>query len=100
MLVVLLAQLPMGSVQAQDSAAFTLAPGEARWARMGASYRDIRICNDLASQGDLTAIVGEHQPLVLAPGRCKWDHGDRILLRNDSNAPVIGLYQVTGVHQS
>jgi hypothetical protein len=99
-LVVLLAQLPMGSLQAQDSAAFTLAPGEIRWVHIGSSYRDIRICNDVASKGDLTAIVGEHQPLVLVPGRCKWEHGDRMLLRNDSNAPVNGLYQVTGVHQS
>ena len=73
----------------------TLAAGEILTIRTSVVYRDIKVCNDSASQGDLLAAFGSNEPVRLAPGMCHWDHGDRITLHNDSAATVASTYRVS-----
>jgi hypothetical protein len=100
MLAGLALQLLAGAALAADGGAFTLAPGEVRSASVGSTDREIHVCNDFGSAGDLVAIIGDHDPLLLAPGVCKWGHGGRITLRNDSKSIVRCAFQVVGKHQS
>jgi len=49
----------------------TLAAGEILTIRTSVVYRDIKVCNDSASQGDLLAAFGSNEPVRLAPGMCQ-----------------------------
>ena len=100
MLAALAVLLLAGAALAADGGTFTLAPGEVRSVSVGSTDREIHVCNDLGSAGDLTVVIGDHDPLRLAPGICKWEHGGRITLRNDSRSNVSCFFQVTGKHQS
>ena len=73
----------------------TLAAGETLTIRTSVVYRDIKVCNDSASQGDLLAVFGSDEPVRLAPGMCQWDRGDRITLRNDSAETIASTYRVS-----
>jgi hypothetical protein len=83
-----------------DSGMASLAPGETFSTRINGVYRDIRVCNDVGSAGDLTAIIGDHEPVRLAPGICHYSQGGRVRLRNDSRGGVRAIYLVSGIHQS
>jgi hypothetical protein len=89
--------LGMGSLRvpvlAADFGSFTLAPGESRTIHIGASYRNIRVCNDLGSAGSFEVAIGDHDPVVLQPGLCRRDSGDGIALRSLSAESATGLYQ-------
>ena len=74
---------------------FTLAPGTARTVRASAIYRDIRLCNNAGSGGDLIAIVSGQDPLRLAPGECEWVKGDVLLLQNASTGTIAPSYKVS-----
>jgi hypothetical protein len=80
-------------VLAADAGAFLLSPRESRAIRLGATYADIRLCNDLGSAGILEAIIGAHEAIQLAPGICARQTGDAIQLRNASAGPVSGIYR-------
>jgi len=73
----------------------TLAAGESRIIRAGTVYRDIKVCNDVESRGDLLAAIGGSDPVRLSPGMCQWDRGDSIILRNESTATVASTYKVS-----
>ena len=73
----------------------TLAAGETLTIGTSVVYRDIKVCNDSASGGDLLASFGSDEPVRLAPGMCHWDHGDHITLRNDSAATIASTYRVS-----
>jgi hypothetical protein len=73
----------------------TLAAGETVTISTSVVYRDIKVCNDSASQGDLLAAFGSNEPVRLAPGMCQWDRGDRITLRNDSATTIASTYRVS-----
>ena len=77
------------------SGSTTLIAGETLTIRTSVVYRDIKVCNDSASQGDLLAAFGSNEPVRLAPGMCQWDRGDRITLRNDSAATIASAYRVS-----
>jgi len=77
------------------SGSTTLTAGETLTIRTSVVYRDIKVCNDSASQGDLLAAFGSNEPVRLAPGMCQWDRGDRITLRNDSAATIASAYRVS-----
>src|SRR6516164_1731000 len=77
------------------SGSTTLIAGETLTIRTSVVYRDIKVCNDSASQGDLLAAFGSDEPVRLAPGMCQWDRGDRITLRNDSAATIASAYRVS-----
>ncbi|HZT20353.1 MAG TPA: hypothetical protein VFA23_13185 [Dongiaceae bacterium] len=71
-----------------------LAPGQTRMVRAAVVYRDIRVCNDTGSAGDLTVLTGASGPLRLAPGMCEWHRGDGFTLRNDSAGVILATYKV------
>jgi hypothetical protein len=78
---------------AADAGAFVLAPEETRAVRLGATYADIRVCNDLGSTGILEAVIGTHEAIRLAPGICARQTGDAVQLRNASAGLVSGIYR-------
>ena len=74
----------------------TLAPGETRIIHTGLVYRDIKLCNESQSQGNLLAIIGGNEAVWLAPGMCARQPGDTITLSNESAGSVILTYLVSG----
>ena|SRR6516164_742856 len=53
------------------SGSTTLTAEETITIRTSVVYRDIKVCNDSASQGDLLAAFGSNEPVRLAPGMCQ-----------------------------
>jgi hypothetical protein len=78
---------------AAEFGSFSLQPGETRDIRIGSTYRTIRLCNDSESAGVLQAVIGDHDPIQLAPGLCAEDSGDTIQVRNAANGTVSGIYR-------
>jgi hypothetical protein len=101
-LLVTLVALPLGEkAYAGDSGAVVLLSGGQRFSvRINGVYRDIRVCNDSGSAGDLIATISRNNPVRLAPGDCRFGQGDRIELLDGSTGVVRAIYLVTGVHQS
>ena len=81
------------AAEAQEFGSFTLKPGETRSFRIGATYRNIRLCNDAESAGTLDATIGDHDMIHLAPGLCAEQSGDTILLHNAAAGPVNGVWR-------
>ena len=73
----------------------TLSPGETRIVHTGLVYRDIKLCNESESQGDLMAVIGSNEAIRLAPGMCAWQPGDSMTLRNESAGLVLLTYRVS-----
>ena len=78
---------------AADNGDFSLKPGEAKQIVIGAPARELRICNNSASGGPIGITLGDHTPLVLQPGMCADDMGDRILATNQGSAPAMGTWR-------
>ncbi len=89
-----------GAAHAGDSGAVTLANGETFSARINGVYRDIRVCNDTGSAGDIVATISRNEPMRLAPGDCRFGHGDRVYFQGVSPGTARAIYLVSGVHQS
>jgi len=73
----------------------TLAPGETRIIHTGLVYRDIKLCNESQSQGNLLAVIGSNEEIRLAPGMCARQPGDTITLSNESAGSVLSTYVVS-----
>lgn len=78
---------------AMDFGSFSLQPGETQNIRIGSTYRTIRLCNNSESAGMLQAVIGDHDPIQLAPGLCAENSGDTIQVRNLANGTVSGIYR-------
>jgi hypothetical protein len=72
-----------------------LAPGETRIIHTGLVYRDIKLCNESQSQGNLLAVIGSSEAIRLAPGMCASQTGDSITLSNESAGSVLLTYRVS-----
>ena len=59
----------------------TLRAGEVRRIEIGASDRNLRICNDSASSGMVLVTVGDREPHSLSPGLCAEDMGARMTVQ-------------------
>ena len=88
---------------AAEGGNFSLKPGEAKQIVIAATARELRICNDVASGGRMSVVLGSHTPLMLGPGTCADDMGDRILATNQGDSPATGtwraIYAPSGDHQ-
>ena len=73
----------------------TLAPGETRIIHTGLVYRDIKLCNESQSHGNLLAVIGSNEEIRLAPGMCARQPGDTITLSNESAGSVLSTYAVS-----
>jgi hypothetical protein len=80
---------------AAASGNFSLKPKEAKEIWIGATARELRICNDIASGGPIGITLGGHSPLVLGPGQCTYEMGDRILATNQGDNPAMGTWRAT-----
>jgi hypothetical protein len=82
-------------VMAAASGSFSLKPREAKEVWIGAAARELRICNDVASGGPIGITLDGHGPLVLRPGQCTYEMGDRILAANQGDNPAMGTWRAT-----
>lgn len=78
---------------AAEFGSFTLQAGESRTIRTGSTYRQLKVCNDVESAGQLDAVIGTSDVIHLGPGICAEWSGDTIQLRNVSNGVVSGIYR-------
>jgi hypothetical protein len=91
---VAIAGLAVGSsAGAAEFGSFTLQPGQSQTIRIGSTYRQLKICNDTESAGQLDAIIGTSDVIHLGPGICAEWSGDTIQLHNVSNGVVSGIYR-------
>lgn len=82
-----------GSAIAADFGSFMLQAGQSQTIRIGSTYRQLKVCNDTESAGQLDAIIGTSDVIHLQPGICAEWSGDTIQLRNMSNGAVSGIYR-------
>jgi hypothetical protein len=85
-------------VMAAASGDFSLKPREAKEIYIGATARELRICNDVASGSPIGITLGGHSPVVLPPGECTYEMGemgDRILATNQGDNSAIGTWRAT-----
>jgi hypothetical protein len=80
---------------AAASGNFSLKPKEAKEIWIGATARELRICNDIASGGPIGITLGGHSPLELGPGQCTYEMSDRILATNQGDNPAMGTWRAT-----
>jgi hypothetical protein len=78
---------------AAEFGAFTLQPGQSQTIQIGSTYRQLKVCNDTESAGQLDAVIGTSDVIHLGPGICGEWSGDRIMLHNVSNGVVSGIYR-------
>jgi precorrin-4 methylase len=78
---------------AAEFGSFTLQPGQSQTIRIGSTYRQLKVCNDTESAGQLDAIIGTSDVIHLAPAICAEWSGDTIQLHNVSNGVVSGIYR-------
>ncbi len=83
----------MASAGAAEFGAFTLQAGQSQTIQIGSTYRQIKVCNDTESAGQLDAVIGTSDVIHLGPGICAEWSGDRIMLHNVSNGLVSGIYR-------
>lgn len=83
---------------ADTCGAFSLAGSESRIFHTGSVYRNVHICNNLLSGGDLTVIIAGRDPIRLAPGICTTQNGNQVTLSNQDSEGVVtvGICQVVG----
>ena len=86
---------PTDSASTSSFGGFTLAPHEMRSIQIRSANRGngIRLCNNSGSAGPLDATIGDRNPIVLQPGECTRDYGDRIALSNASAGTVSGNFR-------
>ena len=80
---------------AADNGSFFLRSKEAQLIVIGTTARELRICNDVASGGPIGITLDGHSPLVLRPGQCTYEMGDRILAANQGDSPAMGTWRAT-----
>jgi hypothetical protein len=76
------------SALGQAFGSVTLAPGQVRLVSIGATYRTIRVCNDLTSSGSVIATIRTGSSRTLSPGECIQDSGNMFSLQNRSASPA------------
>ena len=83
---------------ADTCSAFSLAGSESRTFHTGSVYRNVHICNNVLSEGDLTVMIVGRGPVRLAPGICTTQSGNQVTLSNqDSKGSVTGgICEVVG----
>jgi hypothetical protein len=83
---------------ADTCSAFSLAGSESRTFHTGSVYRNVHICNNVLSGGDLTVIIVGRDPIRLAPGMCTTQNGNQVTLNNQASKGSVtgGICQVVG----
>lgn len=60
----------------------TLMAGETQTVDIGATARNMRVCNDFFSSGQIIVTIGGNVPHDLSPGVCAEDIGDRMKVQS------------------
>ena len=78
------ASLISGQAGAAYVGTVNLRAGETRTIDMGATGRNLRVCNDFFSSGSVLVTIGDNLPHSLSPGLCAEDIGDRMVIQSHS----------------
>jgi hypothetical protein len=76
------AALISGQAIGADFGTLTLKAGETQTVDIGATGRDMRVCNDFFSSGPIIVTIGGNAPHDLSPGLCAEDAGDRMTIQS------------------
>jgi hypothetical protein len=76
------AGLISGSAAGANFGTVTLKAGEMRAVDIGATSRNLRVCNDLASSGPVLVTIGDNGSRDLSPGVCAENIGDRMIIHS------------------
>ena len=63
----------------------TLKAGETQTVDIGATGRDMRVCNDFFSSGPIVVTIGGNVPHDLSPGLCAEDIGGRMMIQSHAS---------------
>lgn len=74
-----------GQAFAANFGTITLIAGETQAIDIGATGRNMRVCNDLSSAGSVLVTVGGNAPHELSPGLCAEDMGNRLLVHSQAS---------------
>jgi len=70
----------------------SLASWQARDVSIGPKYRNLRVCNDMASNGPVVVTIRYGWSRTLNPGACLKDRGNSFLVENQRGSPVRVTY--------
>jgi hypothetical protein len=74
--------LTSGQAVAANVGIVTLRAGETQTVDIGATGRDMRVCNDFFSSGQIIVTIGGNVPHDLSPGVCAEDIGNRMKIQS------------------
>jgi hypothetical protein len=63
----------------------TLKASEIQTVDIGATGRNMRVCNDFFSSGPVVVTIGGNLPHDLSPGVCAEDIGDRVTVQSQAD---------------
>ena len=84
--------LPSGTEGAPGFGNVSLASWQARDVSIGPKYRNLRVCNDMASNGPVVVTIRYGWSRTLNPGACLKDRGNSFLVENQRGSPVRVTY--------
>ena len=85
---------PSGTEGAPGFGNVSLTSWQARNVSIGPKYRNIRVCNDGASNGPVIATIRTGWSRTLSPGACLKDRGNSFLVENQGGSSVRVTYGV------
>ena len=80
---------------ALQNGTFSLKPQETKQIVVETTARELRICNSNSSGSAIGVILGLHNPIMLQPGSCADDMGDRILATNQGDSAATGTWRTS-----
>jgi hypothetical protein len=79
------AALISGQAVGANYGTLILQASETQTVAIGATGRNMRVCNDFFSSGPVAATIGGNLPRDLSPGVCAEDIGDRVTVQSHAD---------------
>jgi len=85
---------PSGTESPPGFGNVSLTSWQQRYVSIGPKYRNIRVCNDIRSNGSVIATIHTGRSKTLAPSACLTDRGDSFVVQNQGGSSVRVNYSV------
>ena len=82
------AALISGQAFGANFGTLNLKAGEMQTVDIGATGRNMRVCNDFFSSGPIVVTIGGNLPHHLSPGICAEDIGNRLTVQSNASSPA------------
>jgi hypothetical protein len=79
---------PSGTAGAPGFGNVSLTSWQQRYVSIGPKYLNIRVCNDIRSNGPVIATIRSGWSRTLAPSACLTDRGDSFVVQNQGGSSV------------